>query len=160
MRAIRCTGLFTAVFSIALSLPAVADDVTRTPLPKDHPLVGTWRIDVPRLQCYEIYEIRPDGTTHVSSAKERSESEFQISAEPSSKGFYQWVDKIVKDNGEPDCSGSIMELGHVATNFIIVHPSGDKFLMCEEENLKSCLGPFVRLPDLLRVDSTSKCNAD
>ena len=146
MHPIRSSGIAAVLVSVALCQSVLADDVTRTPLPKDHPLVGTWRIDVPDLKCYEIYEIRADGTTRVSSATERAESDFEISAQPSAKGFFRWIDKIVKDNGQPDCSGSIMQLGHVATNFIAVHPSGDKFLMCEEENLNACLGPFVRLP--------------
>ena len=120
MHPLRSLGTAAAVLSAALCQPVLADDVTRTPLPKDHPLVGTWRIDVPSLKCYEIYEIRTDGTSRVSSATERAESDFEISAQPSARGFYRWVDKIVKDNGQPDCSGSIMQAGHVATNFIAV----------------------------------------
>ena len=80
---------------------------------------------------------------NVSSGAQIGASEFEISARPSARSFYKWVDKIVKDNGKPDCSGEIMEIGHVATNFILVHPSGRQFLMCEAENIGTCIGPFI-----------------
>ena len=115
------------------------------PLPPDHPLIGTWRVEVPSLKCFEVYEIRQDGTTRVTSAKEIAESEFEISVTPGPKGFYKWIDKVVKNNGQPDCSGESVPTGDVAVNFIILRPAKDQFLMCQEENLNSCLGPFVRL---------------
>ena len=124
---------------------AWAQAVVRTPVAVDHPLIGTWRVDVPSLNCFEVYEIRPDGTTRVTSAKEIGESEFQISGQPSAKGFYKWVDKVIKNNGQPDCSGNSVPAGDVATNFVLLRADGDQFLMCEEESTKSCLGPFVRL---------------
>jgi hypothetical protein len=123
---------------------ALADDVVRTPLPSEHPLVGTWRIDLESVQCHETDDLRADGTTRVSSAEEISESEFEISLSPSPQGFYKWVDKIIKDNGKPDCPGSVTEIGHVATNYVILDPSGKMFLLCTTEELKRCIGPFVR----------------
>ena len=39
-----------------------------------------------------------------------------------------------------------MEVGHVATNYLFLHPSGNMFLVCEEENINTCIGPLVRLP--------------
>ena len=80
----------------------------------------------------------------VTSGAQKAESEFVISLQPSAKGFYEWVDKIVKDNGKPDCMGSIMEVGHIATNYIRLDTTGTKFLMCEIEDFTSCIGPFVR----------------
>ena len=116
----------------------------RSPLPAIHPLIGTWRIDLNNVNCYEIYQVRPDGTSTVTSGEEVSENEFDIALLPSSAGYYKWVDKIVKDNGKPDCMGSITPVGDVATNYILLHPSGKKFLMCQEENTNSCIGPFIR----------------
>ena len=117
--------------------------VKRTPLPTNHPLIGSWRIEVPGTSCYETYSIKADGTRSVTSAEEVVESEFEITSEPSEKGFYKWVDKITKDNGKPDCMGGVSEIGHVATNYIIIHPSKRMFLMCETEDLQSCIGPFI-----------------
>lgn len=122
-----------------------AQEVKRTPLPANHPLLGSWRIDVPGTQCHEIYTVKRDGTMSVTSGAQAAESEFEIDVEPSAKGFYKWVDKIVKDNGKPDCSGEIMQVGHVATNYIILHPTRPEFLMCEAERLDTCIGPFRRL---------------
>ena len=127
---------------------AFAQEVKRTPLPADHPVVGTWRIELPEQKCYESYQIRADGTVRVSSGSERSESEFEISLEPTAAGFYKWTDKIVKDNGKPDCSGEVMELGHVSINYIALHRSGRMFLLCEREDLEECIGPFIRQEEL------------
>jgi len=136
---------FTALLLSVLSpQAALAEDVVRTPLPPDHPLIGTWRIELESVQCHEIYDVRADGTTRAYSAEELSESEFELSLAPSAKGYYKWVDKITSDNGKPDCMGSITEVGEVATNYILLDPSGKMFLMCKEENLSTCIGPFVR----------------
>jgi hypothetical protein len=105
---------------------------------EDHPSPFRWT-------CDEIYSIRPDGTTLVTSAEEISESVYEISDDPSEKGFYRWVDTITKDNGKKACLGQTM--GHVATNHIVFHSSGDMFLICIEERLESCIGPFVRQKD-------------
>lgn len=118
--------------------------VTRTPLRADHPLIGAWRIDIPEMGCHEVYFIQPDGTLQVTSGTQAAESDFQISDQPSARGFYKWVDRITSDNGKPDCLGSIMTVGHVATNYILMHPSGSRFFMCEKEEVRSCVGPFVR----------------
>ncbi|MGZ5194947.1 MAG: hypothetical protein ACXWJM_07050 [Ramlibacter sp.] len=117
------------------------------PLRDDHPLVGTWRIDLKSVNCHEIYRIRKNGTTLVTSSEEVAESEFVMSDQPSPKGFYKWVDKITKDNGKKDCMGEAMQLGHEATNYIRLHPSGKMFLMCEQEDMNTCIGPLVRVKD-------------
>lgn len=126
------------------SMCGFAQEVTRTPLPSSHPLIGTWKIDLPGTQCFELYDVRTDGTSHVTSGEQKVESEFEISLNPSPRGFYKWVDKIVKDNQKPDCMGSIMEVGHVATNYVAIHKSGKMFLLCEKEDLDTCIGPFMR----------------
>ena len=139
---------FALLASTLLTPPASAEDVVRTPLPPEHPLIGTWRIELESVQCHETYNLRADGTSRVSSAEEVGESEFEISPEPSANGFYKWVDKVISDNGKPDCMGSVTEVGHVAINYVLLHPSGKMFLLCLEENVTKCIGPFVRHEDI------------
>lgn len=129
---------------IFLSLAAAAtfaQDVRQTPLPPSHPLLGTWRVDLSN-GCFEEYTLRADGTKISVSGQERNDAVFEISERPSSSGFYRWVDKITKGNGKPDCGGSITRVGHVATNFIRLHPTGKRFLLCESENMNSCFAEF------------------
>lgn len=111
----------------------------------DHPILGIWRLSLPELGCSETYRFRGDGTTLVTSAEEVSESEFDIPDKPSAKGFYRLDDRITRDNGKKDCSGMIMKVGTRATNFIRFHPSGTLFLMCQDESMESCIGPFERV---------------
>lgn len=113
--------------------------------PADHPILGIWKLSLPDLGCSETYRFRADGTTLVTSAEEVSESEYRIPAKPSAKGFYRLEDRIVKDNGKKDCSGAIMKPGTRATNFIRFHPSGALFLMCADESMTTCIGPFERV---------------
>jgi len=141
MRSI-CT-VIAATICIAI-IPSIAK-----PVAPDHPIVGTWKITLtlPGGSCDEVYRIRADGTTLVTSAEEISESEYEISDTPSAKGFYKLTDTITKDNGKKDCLGEITPVGQVATNYILFHPSGQMFLLCSEERLASCIGPFVRQKD-------------
>jgi hypothetical protein len=134
---------------VAATMFAATPPSAAKPTAPDHPIVGTWKITLPLPDgsCDEIYRMRADGTTFVTSAEEVSESEYEISDAPSEKGFYKLVDTITKDNGKKDCLGEVMQVGHAATNYILFHPSGDMFLMCREERLASCIGPFVRQKD-------------
>jgi hypothetical protein len=136
--------LLTLTLAVFLVSNGSAQEVARTPLPANHPLVGTWRIELPDLKCFEEYELRPDGTKLSMSGQERNESEFMVSLVPSSQGFYKWADKITKNNGKPDCSGSNTALGHVAVNYVRMHPSGSRFMLCEAEDMKSCYAEFLR----------------
>jgi hypothetical protein len=111
----------------------------------NHPILGIWKLDLPDLGCSETYRFRGDGTTLVTSAEEVSESEYRIPDKPSAKGFYKLEDRIVKDNGKKDCSGEIMKVGTRATNFVRFHPSGTLFLMCSDETMQACIGPFERI---------------
>ena len=111
----------------------------------NHPILGIWRLSLPDLGCSETYRFRGDGTTLVTSAEEVSESEYRIPDKPSAKGFYKLEDRIVKDNGKKDCSGAIMKVGTRATNFLRFHPSGTLFLMCSDETMEACIGPFERV---------------
>ena len=111
----------------------------------NHPILGIWKLSLPDLGCSEIYRFRGDGTTLVTSAEEVSESEYRIPDKPSAKGFYKLEDRIVKDNGKKDCSGEIMKVGTRVTNFLRFHPSGTLFLMCSDETMQACIGPFERV---------------
>lgn len=123
--------------------------VKAEPVRADHPLVGLWRLPFPNSSCAEIYRIEANGTTLVTSADEVAESEFTLSDQPAASGFYKWVDRIVRDNGRKDCAGQITQPGEEVTRYILLHPEGKVFVLCEDEDpeLDTCIGPFVRLED-------------
>ena len=133
------TGLFACLLATALPAQAVGPSAS-------HPLLGIWVLTIPQLGCSETYHFRGDGTTLVTSADEVSESEFTVAEQPSAKGFYKLEDKIVKDNGKQDCSGEIMKPGTRVTNYLRFHPSGARFVMCRDETMEACIGPFERMP--------------
>lgn len=130
---------------LVLSLAILAQPLQAAPPAASHPILGIWRLTLPDGSCSEIYRFRGDGTSLVTSNEEVSESEFSIPAEPSAKGFYRLDDKVVKDNGKQDCSGSVTKIGSKMTHFIQFHPSGSLFVMCIAESLDACIGPFRRL---------------
>jgi hypothetical protein len=115
------------------------------PTSKEHPIIGRWTITLPDGSCSETYTFRPDGTTLVTSGEEIAETVFEISAKPSASGFYKMTDKLVKDNGKKDCSGAITEVGQTATNYVQFHQSNNLFIMCADESLNTCIGPFRRV---------------
>ena len=126
----------------------------RTVLSTAHPLVGVWRVDVAKSvlrppagydgKCVEEYAIRADGTKSSVSGEERNESEFMITSGTRGSYWYKWVDKITANNGKPDCGGSNTAIGHTAVNFVIWHPSGRSFALCEREDMNSCYVEFFR----------------
>ncbi len=129
-----------AVLAVLLALPATASSPYA-----DHPLVGTWRFDVPNTGCAEVYRFRTDGTSIVTSGQEIAETEFEVSPKPTSKGFYVWTDTIVKDNGKQDCSGQITDIGRKTTNYIRFDRAGQAFVVCRGESLDACFGPLRRI---------------
>jgi hypothetical protein len=136
-----------ALSKLLLSLVVVTPFVQAAPPAPatNHPILGIWRLALPELHCVETYRFRGDGTTLVTSKEEISESEYRIPDQPSKKGFYKLEDRIVKDNGKQDCSGEIIKVGTKATNFLRFHPSGALFLMCSDETMEACIGPFERV---------------
>jgi len=126
-----------------LCAPALA--AAQPALASDHPILGIWRLEVPDTGCLETYRFRADGTTLVTSAAEISESAFTIPNEPSAQGFYRLEDRVTKDNGKPDCSGNVMKPGAKATHFVRFHPSDKLFLLCADESMQACIGPFQRV---------------
>ena len=115
-----------------------------TTLPKEHPLVGLWRINLPEQRCSEIYDIRTDGTTQILSGGQIVKTRYDISLTPDTQGFYRWVDTVMQVNSEPDCMGNVVPNGNVATNYIVLHGSGAKFMMCQKADLETCFGTFLK----------------
>lgn len=139
------TGLIavSTVACAAAAAPAAAPAVAPNAA---HPLLGIWVLTIPQLRCSETYHFRGDGTSLVKSAAEVSESEFTVAERPSAKGFYKLEDRIVRDNGKQDCSGEVMKIGTHVTNYLRFHPSGARFVMCQDETMQACIGPFERVP--------------
>jgi hypothetical protein len=135
---------FAAVALFALFALAAAGGQA-APMRHDHPLIGTWALTLADGSCSETYRIRDDGSSLVTSNEEVAESTFEIADQPDALGFYKQVDTVVKDNGKPDCSGEVTEVGHVATSYILFHHSGEMFLLCFEHDTRSCIGPFIRV---------------
>ncbi len=76
--------LQTLVFASAIvaSTGAIAQtDFAKTDLPATHPLVGSWRIELPELKCFEEYEIHTDGTKSSMSGEERNEGSMPFPVE-------------------------------------------------------------------------------
>ncbi|AXA90079.1 hypothetical protein [Massilia sp. YMA4] len=131
--------------SIPFLLALAAAGAQAAPLAADHPIIGIWRLEVPETACTETYRIRTDGTALVTSAAEVAETTFEIAARPDANGFYRTVNRIVKDNGKPDCTGQVTKPGHTINTFILFHPSGNQFLMCQAPDRRACVGPLVRV---------------
>lgn len=130
---------------IAVHSISIGAGFDRSELPDGHPLIGVWKIAVPGTSCTEMYDIRADGTMQVTSGAQVVQTEFSLSREVSGGGFYAWTDHILKENGQADCLGNTHEVGHQATHFITVHREGHQFLMCQQQNLNACVGPFTRV---------------
>jgi hypothetical protein len=131
--------------ALALALAVLASAAQAARPRADHPLLGMWEVKLPDGRCTETYQFKPDGSSLVTSAAEVAESEYAITEQPDDEGFYAMHDKLVRDNGKPDCLGEVMAPGHEVDRFILFHPSGKLFLMCEQAALDSCIGPFRRL---------------
>jgi hypothetical protein len=114
--------------------------------PPEHPLLGVWELTLPDGGCTETYLFKADGTSLVTSAHEVAETRYEVSADPSAKGFYKLVDTVTRDNGQKDCGGGITAVGSRSTHYLWFHPSGELFVMCRDESLDACFGPLVRLP--------------
>jgi hypothetical protein len=140
------TGLLVLATALSTALAGSAASAAAGSPSASHPLLGIWVLSIPQLGCAETYHFRGDGTTLVKSKDEVSESEFTVAEKPSVKGFYKLEDRIVKDNGKQDCSGEVMQIGTRATNYLRFHPSGARFVMCRDESMEACIGPFERMP--------------
>ena len=133
-------AILAALLSVTSLLAAA-----QQPVAPNHPIIGTWRFTLPDGSCAETYRFRADGTSVVTSGEEIAETEFRIAPKPSRKGFYEWVDTIVKDNGKKDCSGQITDVGRKTTTFVQFDEAGQRFIVCRAESHDACFGPLRRI---------------
>jgi hypothetical protein len=136
---------FAFAAALAATPCAAAPPAAATPLRADHPLIGAWQLTSRDGGCAETYRIDRGGTTLVTSAEEVAETRFTMSDQPSAKGYYKWVDTLVRDNGKKDCSGQVTKPGKSTTSYVLLSPAGNRFLLCGAEDGKQCIGPFVKL---------------
>ncbi len=130
----------------AIAAPATApDDATPKPLRADHPFLGAWQITRRDDDCAEIYRVDRSGRTLITSADEVAQSRFTMPDQPSAKGYYKWVDTLVKDNGKKDCWGQVTKPGKTTTRYVMMNPAKDRFIVCTAEDGKQCFGPFVKV---------------
>ena len=133
-----------AALGAGLALGAAAGPPDAKPLRSDHPIIGAWALAADDNGCTEIYRISREGTSLVTSADEVAQTRFEVSDQPSSKGYYKWVDTIVKDNGKKDCSGNVTK-PHTTTSYILMSETRKAFISCRNESTKACIGPFVKI---------------
>jgi hypothetical protein len=138
-------GPAMALAALLSSAGAEAAPAAGKPLRADHPLIGAWALRVPDAACTEVYRISREGTSLVTSADEVAQTTFQISDRPDARGFYKWVDTIVKDNGKKDCGGGVTKTPHTTTSFVMMNEGNNAFISCENESTKACIGPFVKI---------------
>lgn len=145
-RAVRalCRLLLAGSLVASVGADAFAQSSNRVALPKEHPLVGTWRIEIPATRCHETYEIGTEGSMRVTSAAQTAEADLTLSLKAAASGFYKWTEQVTTQNGQPDCQGQRIAVGHLSTNFIILDAPAREFLMCAAEDINTCVGPFVR----------------
>jgi len=134
-------SLLAALLFLAVPVASAQE----TAVARGHPIIGTWRFTVPDGSCAETYRFRADGTSVVTSGDEIAETEFRVTPKPSRKGFYEWVDTIVKDNGKKDCAGQITDVGRKTTTYIQFDPGAERFIVCQAESHDACFGPLRRV---------------
>jgi hypothetical protein len=128
----------------AFAAPAATDAPT-APVRADHPLLGAWQITRRDDGCAEITRVDRSGRTLVTSADEVAQTQFKLTDQPSAKGYYKWVDTLVKDNGKKDCWGQITKPGKTTTRFVMMNPAANRFILCTAEDGTQCFGPFVKV---------------
>jgi hypothetical protein len=129
----------------AAALAGPPAEAPTAPLRADHPFVGAWQLTRRDDDCAEIYRVDRSGRTLITSADEVAQSTFTMSDQPSARGYYKWVDTLVKDNGKKDCWGQVTKPGKTTTRYVMMSPAKDRFILCTAEDGKQCFGPFVRV---------------
>lgn len=137
--------LALALASAATIAAPPAANVPSAPLRADHPFVGAWQLTRRDNDCAEIYRIDRSGHTLITSADEVAQSDFTMTDQPSARGYYKWVDTLVKDNGKKDCWGQVTKPGKTTTRYVMMNPARNRFILCTAEDGKQCFGPFVRV---------------
>jgi hypothetical protein len=138
--ALLCCGLAQA--QSARPAPA-AKPATATP----HPLVGTWSWTLPGKPCTETWQYRADGRRLGTSGEEVTQGDYQVSAKPTTTGFYPLTETVTGSNGKRDCSGDLHADGDESViRFIQFSPKQDQFIVCKAASLEACFGPLKRVP--------------
>jgi hypothetical protein len=134
---------------LALALSSVAAvaqaPVAATGLRADHPMLAAWSLTRRDDGCAETYRFDRSGHSLITSADEVAQSNFTLSDQPSAKGYYKWVDTLVKDNGRKDCWGQVTKPGKTTTRYVMMNPAQDRFIVCTAEDGRQCFGPFVKV---------------
>lgn len=118
-----------------------------TPAVASHPLIASWSWTLPGKSCTEQLHYRANGTRLSSSGEETTKSRYEVTRIPSLLGFYRLSETVTDSNGKRDCSGDLHEApGEPLTRYIQFSPKKDQFIVCREESLEACFGPFKRLP--------------
>jgi hypothetical protein len=128
----------------ALAAPPAVNAPT-APVRADHPMLGAWQLTRRDDGCAETYRVDRSGHTLVTSADEVAQTQFTLSDQPSAKGYYKWVDTLVKDNGKKDCWGQVTKPGKTTVRFVMMNPAKNRFIICTAEDGRRCFGPFVRV---------------
>lgn len=137
--------LALALTAVAAAAAPAAPNAPSAPLRADHPFLGAWQLTRHDDGCAEIYRIDRSGHTLITSADEVAQSTFTMSDQPSARGYYKWVDTLVKDNGKKDCWGQITKPGKTTTRYLMMNRAQDRFILCTAEDGRQCFGPFVRV---------------
>lgn len=138
--------LIALACSSAAVLAASAEaPVVPAPLRPDHPMLAAWAITKSDDGCAETYRFDRSGHSLITSADEVAQSNFTLSDQPTAKGYYKWVDTLVKDNGRKDCWGQVTKPGKTTTRWIMMNPAKDRFIVCTAEDGRQCFGPFVKV---------------
>ena len=145
--------LFTALATLAAAQTPAA-----------HPLVGMWRSTVVMapnvaasdaarsaakpVPCVETMDYRANHIRLGSSGAEITRSTYDVSAKPSTDGFYRLSQTILEANGKPDCAGDLhSKADDTLVRFIQFSPRQDQFIVCQSASLAACFGPFTRQPN-------------
>jgi len=131
--------------ALALAAAIGAHAASPEPLRADHPLLGAWQYTRRDDGCAEIYRFDRNGTSLETSADEVAITRFTLSDQPSAKGYFKWVDTLVRDNGKKDCWGQVTKPPRTITNYLLMNPARDRFIMCASEAGTRCIGPFVKV---------------
>jgi hypothetical protein len=124
-------------------------DLPPMPIPRSaaagHPIVGTWRWELPGKSCAETWQYSANGTRQNSGAEQIVQGLFEITPKPSLLGFYRLSEIVTATNGKADCSGEPPPgPGNGVLSYVQFSPALDQFIVCQSESLQACFGPFRR----------------
>jgi len=108
-------------------------------------IVGKWIWTRPDTKCVETQEYRADGTLSVVSGEEKTTNTYVLAPEATANGFHKLTVKTVKDSGGKDCFDSDKDgTGITVTHYVMIHPKGNKLMLCHEDSVDHCIGPYQR----------------